>query len=100
MDFYSYDTEVKIVMAHTGVSRQDAKKIVGIVRSMRDRLPPAQKPGTRACIMIGKGLRALNGCDSLGFEQLCIDVIAAKTSSNVELIEKQGMVKDILKELA
>jgi len=98
MDYYSFDTEVKIVHAHTGLPIHDARKIVGIVRTLREKLPDAQKPGTRACIMIGKGLAALNG--NVNFEQLCIDVIAAKTSSPLDLLEKQSLVKDALAAVA
>lgn len=99
MDYYSLDTEVKIVHAHTGLPVHDARKIVSVVRAIRERLPDAQKPGTRACIMIGKGLAALNG-QNVNFEQLCIDVIAAKTCSPVDLLEKLGLVKDALAAVA
>ncbi len=100
MDYYSLDTEVKIVHAHTGLPVHDARKIVSVVRALRENLPDAQKPGTRACIMIGKGLKALNGQGNVNFEQLCFDVIAAKTSSPVDLLEKQSLVKDALAAVA
>jgi len=100
MDFYSYETEVNIVLEHTAVSRENAKKIVGIVRAMRERLPESQKPGTRACIMIGDGLKAVNGHQGIKLDQICMDVMAAKTGSSMELQEKQNMVKEILKEIA
>ncbi len=100
MDYYSFDTEVKIVHAHTGLPIRDVKKIVSVVRSLRDKLPDAQKPGTRACIMMGKGLAASNGSGNTNFEQLCIDVMAAKTCSPLDLLEKQALVKDALAALA
>lgn len=100
MGYYSLDTEAKIVHAHTGLPVHDARKIVSVVRALREKLPDAQKPGTRACIMIGKGLKALNGQGGVNFEQLCIDVIAAKTSSPVDLLEKQSLVKDALAAVA
>ena len=96
MDYYSVDTEVEIVRAHTGVPEDDVRKIVGVVGSLRERLPDAQKPGTRACIMIGQGLKALNGQGDVNFEQLCIDVIATKTSSPADLQEKHALVKDAI----
>lgn len=99
MNYYSFDTEVKIVEAHTGLPIRDVKKIVSVVRSLRDKLPDAQKPGTRTGIMIGKGLKALNGQGNVNFEQLCIDVMATKTSSLTDLLEKQAFVKDALAEL-
>ncbi len=100
MDYYSFDTEVKIVHAHTGLPIHDVKKIVSVVTSLREKLPDAQKPGTRACIMIGKGLAASNGSGNTNFEQLCIDVMAAKTCSPLDLLEKQALVKDALAALA
>ncbi len=100
MDYYSFDTEVNIVNAHTGLPKDDARKIVGVVRSLREKLPDAQKPGTRACIMIGQGLRVLNGQGNMNFEQLCIDVMATKTRSPMDLIEKQALVKDAIAALA
>lgn len=91
-DYYSYDTEVQIVQEHTGVSPEMSRKIVGVVRSIREKLPDGQKPGTRACIMIANGLQTLNGRDSVGFEQLCIDVIATKTCSTKDMEEKTKLV--------
>ncbi|MDP2846403.1 MAG: gas vesicle protein GvpN, partial [Candidatus Methanoperedens sp.] len=100
MNYYSFDTEIKIVHAHTGLPIRDVKKIVSVVRSLREKLPDAQKPGTRTGIMIGKGLKALNGQGNVNFEQLCIDVMATKTSSLTDLLEKQALVKDALAALA
>ncbi|TAN45753.1 MAG: gas vesicle protein GvpN [Candidatus Methanoperedens sp.] len=100
MDYYSLDTEVKIVHAHTGLPTDDVKKIVSVIRSLREKLPDAQKPGTRACIMIGKGLAALNGSGNTNFEQLCIDVMATKTCSPLDLLEKQALVKESIMQLA
>jgi gas vesicle protein GvpN len=100
MDYYSPETEIDIVTEHTGLCRDDAARIVNVIRLMRERLPDAQKPGTRACVMIGHGLKALNGQGNINFEQLCIDVVAAKTSTYADLLEKQIMVKEIIKELS
>jgi gas vesicle protein GvpN len=96
MDYYSYNTEVKIVQAHTDLPVHDVKKIVSVVTSLREKLPDAQKPGTRACIMIGKGLAASNGSNNADFEQICIDVIANKTCSPTDLLEKQQLVKEAI----
>jgi gas vesicle protein GvpN len=100
MDYYSLDTEVKIVQAHTGLPKDDARKIVSVITSLREKLSDAQKPGTRACIMIGKGVAALNGSGIVNFEQLCIDVMATKTCSPLDLLEKQALVKESIMELA
>ncbi|MDI6655300.1 MAG: gas vesicle protein GvpN [Candidatus Hydrothermarchaeota archaeon] len=97
MDFYDFDTEVKIVRAHTGILAKEAKKIVGVVRTLREKLPDAQKPGTRACIMIAQGLRALDGHSAENLKQLCVDIVATKTSSPADLLENQRLVEDALR---
>ncbi len=99
-DYYSYDTEVQIVVEHTGISQEKAERIVRLVKSVREKLPDAQKPGTRACIMIAKGLKTLNGHGTINFEQLCIDVIANKTSSPKDMEEKKSMVLDSISQVA
>ncbi|ABK13860.1 MAG: gas vesicle protein GvpN [Methanothrix sp.] len=91
-DYYGYETELRIVMEHTGLEEDVARRVVEIVRYLRDRLPDAQKPGTRACIMIGKGLKMLNRSSGIGLDQICIDVIANKTSSKKEMEEKRELV--------
>ncbi len=93
-DYYGHETEVQIVMEHTGISRSRAERIVSVVRSIREKLPNAQKPGTRACIMIAKGLETMKGQGSINFEQLCIDVIANKTSSPKDMEAKKKLVLD------
>ena len=95
-DYYGYETEVRIVMEHTGISQDKAERIVQIIRSIREKLPDAQKPGTRACIMIAKGMQTLKGRDDLAidFKQLCIDVIANKTCSPQDMEEKKRLVME------
>jgi gas vesicle protein GvpN len=97
-DYYSHETEVEIVKKHTGVSEEESRRIVRIVRTLRDKLPDAQKPGTRACIMIAKGLRMLDGHNGINFEQLCIDVIATKTCSTEDMAEKKKLVLEAISE--
>jgi gas vesicle protein GvpN len=94
-DYYGFETEVGIVMEHTCIARTDAERIVRVVRSIREKLPDAQKPGTRACIMIAKGMQTHSGGSKINFEQLCIDVIASKTSSPADMVEKKKLVMDI-----
>lgn len=91
-DYYGFETEVEIVMEHTGVRDDQAREIVKIVRTLREKLPVAQKPGTRACIMIAKGLKTLNGHSNIGLDQLFLDVIATKTCSPEDMLEKSQLV--------
>jgi gas vesicle protein GvpN len=94
-DYYGFETEVGIVMEHTGISLENAKRIVRVVRSIREKLPDAQKPGTRACIMIAKGMQTSTEGFKINFEQLCIDVIASKTSSPADMLKKKELVMEI-----
>ena len=98
MDFYDFKTEVEVVKAHTGVSTEEAEKIVKVIRALRDKLPDVQKPGTRACIMIGHGLKAFDGYTKKDFEQLCVDIVTTKTRSPEDLAEKMKLIKAAIKE--
>ena len=100
MDFYSYETEVNIVLEHTAVSRENARKIVGVVRAMRDRLPEAQKPGHKG---VYHDRERAEGSERASGNKARSDMHGrdgGQTCSSVELHEKQSMVKDILKEIA
>jgi len=98
MDYYDSDTEVKIVQAHTGMSSHEAKKVVKVVRILREKLPDPHKPGTRAEIMICQGLRAIDGYSKEYLEQIYMDVLATKIGSQKELLKKSDLIKEILAE--
>lgn len=94
MDFYDFDTEVAIVREHTGVSEDEARQIVGTIRRLREKLPDAEKPGTRACIMIAQGLATGGGrCEEL-LEEFCVDILATKVKGPVDLANKMQLVKE------
>jgi hypothetical protein len=46
--------------------------------------------------MIAKGMASLNEHQNIDFKQLCIDVIASKTSSPADMEEKKKMVLDLV----
>jgi len=100
MDYYSFDVETKIVEKQSGTSEENAKKIVSIVRSLREKLPEDKKPGTRASIMIAKGLNTLNGHGNISLEDLCLDVIGTKTKSPKELAEIQKLLEETTVEIS
>lgn len=97
LDFYDFDTEVKIVEAHTGIAKDEAEGIVKVVRALREKLPEIQKPGTRACIMVAQGILASNGYDNEKLGQLYLDILATKVKTPADLHEKQKLVDSILK---
>jgi len=98
MDYYDFDTEVKIVQAHSQISMAEAKKVVSVVRKMREKLPEPHKPGTRSEIMISQGLKTLGNYSSEDFEQICLDVLATKIGNPLGALNKTDLIKEILDE--
>lgn len=98
MDYYDFDTEVKIVQAHTGVSTSEAKKVVKAIRTLREKLPEPYKPGTRAEIMISQGIKAMDGFSMGDLQQIYMDVLATKIGEPKELLKKSDLIKELLAE--
>jgi len=96
MDFYDFYTEVEIVKAHSGIPQREAEAIVEAVRRLREKLPDAEKPGTRACIMIAKRFAMSGGKLEELLEELCLDILATKSRGPSDWAAKQKLVKDIL----
>jgi len=99
MDYYDFDTEVKIVQAHTGIPLHEAKKVVKVVRTLREKLPEPHKPSTRAEIMISQALKAKDGYSKEDLEQIYMDVLATKIGSSKELFKKSDLIQQILSEI-
>ena len=57
LDYFDEATEQTIVAARTGVTLEDARKIVGILRDLRQMVEPYEAISVRRGIMIGKILR-------------------------------------------
>lgn len=98
MDYYDFDTEVKIVQAHTGMPLLEAEKVVKVVRTIRGKMPVPHKPGTRAEIMIAQGLKAMDGYSKEDLEQIYMDVLATKIGDPKELLKESDLIKEILAE--
>lgn len=98
MDYYDLNTEVKIVQAHTGTPPREAKKVVKVVRILREKMPDPHKPGTRAAIMISQGLKEIGGFSNFNLEQVYMDVLATKIGSPKEFLKKGDLIKAVLKE--
>ncbi|MEW6228046.1 MAG: gas vesicle protein GvpN [Bacillota bacterium] len=75
---FDEETEVAITQAKARVPLQDAKRIVELVRKVRETKADKSTPTVRSCIMIGK-LLELKGChasvDDPMFERICMDVL-------------------------
>ncbi|MBI3412510.1 MAG: gas vesicle protein GvpN [Candidatus Aenigmarchaeota archaeon] len=93
MDFYDFDTEVKIVEVRSEVSTKLAKEIVKAVRTLRAKLPEAERPGTRAAIMVGQAVKE-SGSENL--EQILTDIIVTKTKGTADLSKKLEIIKSVI----
>jgi len=98
MDYYDFDTELKIVQAHTEMPSHEAEKVVKAVRIIREKMPEPYKPGTRAEIMICQGLIAMDGYSKEDLEQIYMDVLATKIGEPKELLKKSDLIKTTLNE--
>ncbi len=99
MDYYDYDTELKIAQAHTHLPLGEAERVVKVVRTIREKMPEPYKPGTRAEIMICRGLKALGRDRSKGsIEQIYVDVLATKIGDQRELLKKSDLIQTVIDE--
>lgn len=95
MDYYDEDTEIKIVQAHANkISEDVARKIVNIVRGLRNKLNGPEKPGTRPAIMIAQSLQCSDkGFSEESFEQVCVDAMASKFGDLKDTQDKTALIK-------
>jgi len=83
LDHFDEETEVAITETKSGLSRQDAEKIVRIVRALRESGVCEYAPTIRGCLMIARTLQVLDGSVDANndiFRQLCLDILASETS--------------------
>jgi len=101
MDYYDENTEVKIVQAHANkVSEDIAKKIVNVIRGLRNKLNGPEKPGTRPAIMIAQSLQSSgDGFSKEFFEQVCADAIASKFKDLKDTQDKVALIKSQIQKI-
>lgn len=97
---YDRDTEIAITRAKSGLSENEAAKIVDIVRDFRTVGVANFRPTIRACIMIAHVAAARGGevrADDSIFFQTCIDVLGSDTVK----VKRDGVsiTKDEIKRL-
>ena len=90
---YDRETEVAITMAKSGVERHDAERIVDLVRAFRAQTETDGHAATvRACIMIGKILRAYGTRPretDKSFVRTCVDVLDSPRSNGNGNVQKK-----------
>lgn len=82
---YDAETEIAITAAKSGLPQEDARKIVEVVRAVREKTDSAFQPTVRASIMIGQILRHRQGklkLDDRIFMETCLDVLCAGSDSD------------------
>lgn len=81
VDHFDEETEVGITEAKSGIAREDAERIVRVVRRLRDSRVCEFTPTVRACIMIARSLRIANAStqDAL-FRQYAFDILPSQSS--------------------
>jgi gas vesicle protein GvpN len=75
LDYFDEETEQAIVVARTGVTREDAEKIVKILRDFRQMVSCRQAVSIRPGIVIGKILRQ-KGMRAVQYNPLFVDICA------------------------
>jgi nitric oxide reductase NorQ protein len=75
LSYYDEETEIEITQAKSGVSFEEAKKIVRLVRRLRESDLCELTPTLRSCIVIA---RAVGAMEEGSFRQVCIDVLSPK----------------------
>jgi nitric oxide reductase NorQ protein len=78
VDNFDEETEIAITQAKSGVSPEDARRIVSLVRKVREAKSNKLTPTVRACIIMGKVLKlreeTVLGSNHI-FGQTCLDIL-------------------------
>ncbi len=99
LDHFDEETEVAITEARSGIARQEAERIVRLVRALRELGGGCYNPTVRACVMIGKVLkirRAHAAAHDPIFREICLDVLTGENSRLARAqTEKGGDVRSL-----
>ncbi len=101
LDHFDEETEAAITAAKSGLPRADAKKIVAVVRALRELGVCEYAPTVRGPIMIAKTLKVLNGSVSARdpvFRRLCLDILPSE-ATRVGSREQTARVKETVAKL-
>ncbi len=103
MDHFDRGTEIAITQGKSGLHKEEATKIVDVVRGMRKNNPCEFLPTIRSCIMLAKGLVANNkgkvSASDRIFKELAQDILVSQTTRSPyspRRKEIEGLVKDLI----
>ncbi|MFH1565105.1 MAG: gas vesicle protein GvpN [bacterium] len=95
LEHYDYETEVKIAVAKSHLHIDDAKKIVSIVRELRNKSISGYLPTVRGCIMVAKSAKKYRGANVLSdcdiFRKICHDVLISEITRTEDHKNKESL---------
>ncbi|MDO9575471.1 MAG: gas vesicle protein GvpN [bacterium] len=100
LSHYDRDTEIAITKAKSGISEEDAERVVDIVRELRNDWNGHSAPTVRACIMIAKILGesgARVSAKDKYFTQPCMDVLDSELTAHGDSGVREKIMKTIKK---
>lgn len=87
LDHFDEETEIAITQARSGLSEEEAVRIVALIRALRELHPTHSAPTIRSCIMIAKVLKIrgahVHPADPI-FREICFDVLASESGKPQE----------------
>jgi hypothetical protein len=99
LDYFDEVTEQTIVAARTGVTLDDARKIVGILRSFRHMVESYQAISIRPAIIIGKTLRQ-QGIHAEQhnplFVDICVDALISGRHNTNDRVKMTKLVTGLI----
>ncbi|MDP2966855.1 MAG: gas vesicle protein GvpN [bacterium] len=101
LDYFDRKTEVAITQAKSGLQKEDAEKIVDVVRGMRKGNPCEFPPTVRSCIILAKAVEINKGTVSASnsiFRELAQDILVSQTTRS-PWSSKRKEIKELVEEL-
>jgi gas vesicle protein GvpN len=100
LSHYDEETEIAITQARSGISYEDAKKIVSLVRRLRNSGNYEFTPTVRSSIMIAKAMMTANSIIGDGFfKQICYDVLSPRIGKGKRGdLDPKIVVDDLIKQ--
>ena len=105
LDHFDWETETAITQAKSGSSRQDAERIVDLVRALRERVRHDLAPTVRASIMIARITRGRGATVDAGdqaFREACLDVLCSEqgcAGPRCDGSERKALARDLIEEM-
>ena len=102
LGYFDEDTEVAIVQARSGLGWRESRKIVQIVRALRESEVCEFAPTIRGCIMVARALGVHSGHVDAGdgtFRQVCLDVLpsaSSRTGNNPQNAAVKEMIGQLI----